>query len=152
MLRRKAFTLIELLVVIAIIAILAAILFPVFAAAREKARMTMCASNTKQLGLAAIMYANDNDEFTALTWGSSSGNGGIWQQGLLPYIKSVNAFYCPDDKHAGKDLGNYGVGTSYAANIITSTTAAGGPYYGAFSQGGGLSFRYPCSRDLQKAL
>src|SRR3984957_5324065 len=59
---KKGFTLIELLVVIAIIAILAAILFPVFAAAREKARQTSCASNLRQLGLATLMYVQDYDE------------------------------------------------------------------------------------------
>ncbi|MDW8052685.1 MAG: prepilin-type N-terminal cleavage/methylation domain-containing protein, partial [Armatimonadota bacterium] len=62
MTQRKGFTLIELLVVIAIIAILAAILFPVFAQAREKARQTMCTSNMKQIGLAIVMYLNDYDE------------------------------------------------------------------------------------------
>ena len=68
---RNAFTLIELLVVIAIIAILAAILFPVFAKAREKARQTSCASNLKQIGLAVMQYAQDNDENLAAAWWGS---------------------------------------------------------------------------------
>src|SRR6476469_4926130 len=68
--RRAGFTLIELLVVIAIIAILAAILFPVFAQAREKARQTSCTSNLKQIGMATRMYLQDYDE-TYLPWGQS---------------------------------------------------------------------------------
>ena len=81
--RQKGFTLIELLVVIAIIAILAAILFPVFSAAREKARQTMCASNEKQLALAMVQYVQDNDEmFPGLvTYNNApthSGYGGDW--------------------------------------------------------------------------
>jgi prepilin-type N-terminal cleavage/methylation domain-containing protein/prepilin-type processing-associated H-X9-DG protein len=77
--KQRAFTLIELLVVIAIIAILAAILFPVFAQAREQARKTTCLSNMKQLGLAQLMYASDNDERLAnagLTRGCGQGPGG----------------------------------------------------------------------------
>jgi len=90
---RKAFTLIELLVVIAIIAILAAILFPVFAAAREKARQTTCASNEKQLGLAFLQYSQDFDE----TMPAISSDGTGWAGAIYPYVKSVNAFVCPDD-------------------------------------------------------
>lgn len=95
---QRAFTLIELLVVIAIIAILAAILFPVFAQAREKARQASCLSNMKQLGLAWVQYTQDYDE-TGPTI-----HGGNWVQGvgsmaeymtLYPYIKSVNVFQCP---------------------------------------------------------
>ncbi len=94
--RHHGFTLIELLVVIAIIAILAAILFPVFAKAREKARQTSCLSNMKQLGMAALMYAQDYDEvmvgdfmyapYPCLYW---------WPDLLYPYTKNWNLGACP---------------------------------------------------------
>ena len=91
------FTLIELLVVIAIIAILAAILFPVFAKVREKARQISCASNLKQIALAVLQYNQDNDEKFPLGIDDSW----TWQHTLTlnvqPYIKSVAAFRCPDD-------------------------------------------------------
>jgi prepilin-type N-terminal cleavage/methylation domain-containing protein/prepilin-type processing-associated H-X9-DG protein len=91
--RKKGFTLIELLVVIAIIAILAAILFPVFAKAREKARQATCTSNEKQLGLALMQYVQDYDEtyppsFFVATWYT-------WPWFISPYIKSYNAYSCP---------------------------------------------------------
>lgn len=121
---RKGFTLIELLVVIAIIAILAAILFPVFAQAREKARQITCVSNMKQLGLATIMYTQDNDEYfpaaydgDATIW--SSGPTSHWEQKILPYIKSNGVFACPDDPGAGAPPpGNAweGIAVSYATN------------------------------------
>jgi prepilin-type N-terminal cleavage/methylation domain-containing protein len=76
--RRKGFTLIELLVVIAIIAILAAILFPVFAQARDKARQTTCTSNTKQSALAFMMYINDYDETFPWLWGSGGTGNWLW--------------------------------------------------------------------------
>jgi len=102
--RISGFTLIELLVVIAIIAILAAILFPVFATAREKARQTSCASNLKQIGLAMIEYATDNDEaFPLEYWVSTGGNTGYWTpsnsyiiQSWYPYVKSTAVWTCPD--------------------------------------------------------
>src|SRR5579872_7481927 len=84
MTRRSGFTLIELLVVIAIIAILAAILFPVFAQAREKARAITCLSNLKQIGLACTMYTQDYDETLPFAWSAQGG----WYNLLQPYIKN----------------------------------------------------------------
>ncbi|NLO07755.1 MAG: DUF1559 domain-containing protein [candidate division WS1 bacterium] len=97
MYRRVGFTLIELLVVIAIIAILAAILFPVFGRAREQARKTSCASNLRQLGLAAKMYSQDYDEMLPCDYYAA--NSDTTSQRLvnqvLPYIKNMNILYCP---------------------------------------------------------
>lgn len=97
--RRKssAFTLIELLVVIAIIAILAAILFPVFAQAREKARQTVCLSNTKQLGNALAMYIQDFDELLPMGgWSGASSTSSRWFRDLYPYVKSLDVYICPN--------------------------------------------------------
>ena len=92
--RAMGFTLIELLVVIAIIAILAAILFPVFARAREKARQTSCLSNAKQVDLACLMYAQDYDEM--MVTGSGYQNTTInWQLKVEPYIKNTQLLVCP---------------------------------------------------------
>jgi prepilin-type N-terminal cleavage/methylation domain-containing protein/prepilin-type processing-associated H-X9-DG protein len=93
---RRAFTLIELLVVIAIIAILAAILFPVFAQARAKARQTSCVSNTRQIGMAFAQYATDYDECFPLS--TDSGRDNSWVNTLQPYIKNRQIYRCPDDK------------------------------------------------------
>lgn len=97
---RRGFTLIELLVVIAIIAILAAILFPVFARAREKARQTSCLSNMKQIGLAGLMYAQDYDGRYPQQW---YGSGGVpyasvgfnFRELLTPYMKNEQIWLCP---------------------------------------------------------
>src|SRR5438128_2409644 len=94
--QKRGFTLIELLVVIAIIAILAAILFPVFAQAREKARATSCLSNTKQLGLAHLMYAQDYDEEFATSW--CYGFPGEFSWAVQPYMKSLQILFCPSSR------------------------------------------------------
>jgi len=116
--KTKGFTLIELLVVIAIIAILAAILFPVFAKVREKARQTSCASNEKQLGLAFMQYSQDNDERYPMGLPSNNGNGyrgGGWAGQIYPYVKSTGAFRCADDTTSPQ--GNR-VPVSYAYNFL----------------------------------
>ncbi len=104
--RARGFTLIELLVVIAIIAILAAILFPVFATAREKARQTSCLSNLKQTALAVLMYTQDYDEnypksefVDQNNWGAWPANHYLWSSVLCvqPYMKNRDIFRCPND-------------------------------------------------------
>ena len=97
--RKRGFTLIELLVVIAIIAILASILFPVFAKAREKARQSACLSNCKQLGMAVMQYAQDYDETYPRT--SYLAGDGVkdytWTIVVQPYVANVQIFRCPSD-------------------------------------------------------
>lgn len=95
MIKRKGFTLIELLVVIAIIAILAAILFPVFAKAREKARQSTCASNIKQMATAMIQYVQDYDEtfpYSRIDLGTP-----FWTDQIQPYLKSTQVYICPSN-------------------------------------------------------
>jgi prepilin-type N-terminal cleavage/methylation domain-containing protein/prepilin-type processing-associated H-X9-DG protein len=148
---RKGFTLIELLVVIAIIAILAAILFPVFAQAREKARQASCLSNIKQLGLALNMYAQDNDERFPRAMACMGGSMDVdhggpitcawyddaeppwnsnWVLTTTPYIKSLPVFGCPDDGLAMKptdpNLDFPGVFLSFGINEYTINEPSGG--------------------------
>ncbi len=120
--RNKGFTLIELLVVIAIIAILAAILFPVFAKAREKARTASCQSNLKQLGLAWAMYTQDYDEKTlpgnagpsvsyTLVNGTAMTGYMLWPTTLYPYVKNVQVYNCPSNSY--KWTGEYNGASCY---------------------------------------
>jgi len=97
---RRGFTLIELLVVIAIIAILAAILFPVFARARAKARQTQCLSNVKQIDLALMMYAQDYDETYPRV---NHTTGYDWWQPLYPYVKNSQMFRTPAYRAAASE-------------------------------------------------
>jgi prepilin-type N-terminal cleavage/methylation domain-containing protein/prepilin-type processing-associated H-X9-DG protein len=117
--RRRGFTLIELLVVIAIIAILAAILFPVFAQAREKARQTTCTSNMKQMGTALMMYSQDNDETLppgCHFWGDTNPLDTVipavnaWDGMIRAYVKNQQVFACPSDPNTKI------TGRSYAVN------------------------------------
>lgn len=117
--KRLAFTLIELLVVIAIIAILAAILFPVFARARENARRASCMSNLKQIGLGVMQYTQDYDE--KYPWRENFATGYSWAQTIQPYIKSTQSFACPSNTLNSQLMGGAGapapqIPRSYGAN------------------------------------
>lgn len=135
--RRKTngFTLIELLVVIAIIAILAAILFPVFAKAREKARQSACLSNMKQMGLGVMMYKDDNDQtyppvvvFEDTAWTGPTGNlmgsdtgfwdhAWGWQQLIYPYTKNMSICRCPSSSSKGTNATEAVGKRNYGANV-----------------------------------
>lgn len=151
--RRAGFTLIELLVVIAIIAILAAILFPVFAQARESARQTACLSNGKQIGLGLSMYQQDYDEtLPAPDWNGKAGfqpppftvfasadgagvSGPTWADVFQPYVKNVQIMKCPSDG-TGNPIKNGktvpGVPLSYALNFYFYSTTAGARFSGPY--------------------
>jgi prepilin-type N-terminal cleavage/methylation domain-containing protein/prepilin-type processing-associated H-X9-DG protein len=119
--KHGAFTLIELLVVIAIIAILAAILFPVFAQAREKARQTSCLSNMKQLGLSVLMYVQDYDEIYPVAVQDDWNNS--WPVKVQPYVKNFGVFRCPtdgDNSQPGWTQGWAGIPISYTANGVVA--------------------------------
>jgi len=138
--QRQGFTLIELLVVIAIIAILAAILFPVFARAREKARQASCTSNLKQLGTAAMMYGQDYDETFVLTATDLNATGAwdagdmTWRSALHPYVKNAQLQQCTSYRPGGTlfsgTAGDFGEASGYGINrahVFTGDTSAPNP-------------------------
>jgi len=127
--RISGFTLIELLVVIAIIAILAAILFPVFARAREKARQNSCLSNLKQISLGCHMYFQDNDEHLLNYRHELPGSTGIkWQHMIEPYMKNSQIYLCPSgDRTYGSGsvaTSHYGWNYQYLSFFPSSAVAA----------------------------
>ncbi len=115
--RKRGFTLIELLVVITIIAILAAILFPVFARAREKARASGCQSNLKQIGLAILQYVSDYDDVLPIgSYNSPPLTGIRWMHQIYPYVKNAQIFTCPSDPTRTWDPSAYGNAGNYGYN------------------------------------
>jgi len=173
---KRGFTLIELLVVIAIIAILAAILFPVFAQAREKARQTVCLSNTKQIGLGLTMYVNDYDETfprmddciapRTLPWlptavGCTGPYGQRinhykWQYWIYPYVKNIDIFFCPSRQRDQTQWQQNGeIFNGYALNLsVTGSTntypnwASSGAFRNSFLGGGMAGVSTPAGTML----
>ncbi len=140
---KRGFTLIELLVVIAIIALLAAILFPVFAKAREKARQTTCVSNAKQFMLAILQYAQDSDDAMPIAYAVANSVGPYASQQLnvpeagipteiYPYVKSHDLFHCPDDN-----------GGMFANGDTINAWATAAPYTGhTYAEVIGTSYKF----------
>ena len=139
--RPRGFTLIELLVVIAIIAILAAILFPVFAQAREAARKTQCSSNLRQIGTAIEMYKQDVDGFYPPAQMGSGASLLSWPTIIVPYLKNEGVFVCPSGEAGAttKDLGGNPAVTGAYYGITDTACAANSPYQKATGDGSDLS-------------
>lgn len=151
LMKKRGFTLIELLVVIAIIAILAAILFPVFSRAREQARKSACLSNMKQIGLALAMYAQDWDETFPFWRPPCAGDanypvGGLcWTEQLIPYIKNAGVFHCPSAiQESGWPVDCYPGGVGRPQNNLPRCNYG----YNEVIMNGGVAWCWPGSHKL----
>ena len=123
--QHQGFTLIELLVVIAIIAILAAILFPVFARARENARRASCQSNLKQIGLGIMQYTQDYDENMVPAYVNVSGTNIHWRTLLNPYVKSTELFRCPSNRNNASTANDSQAPLIFQASYGANSTLSG---------------------------
>jgi prepilin-type N-terminal cleavage/methylation domain-containing protein/prepilin-type processing-associated H-X9-DG protein len=158
---RRGFTLIELLVVIAIIAILAAILFPVFAQAREKARQSACLSNMRQISSAMLMYAQDYDElFPPVIARPNRSEKNLylisWMHLLEPYTHNRGVFVCPSSGHISQDymsnndlVRNYGYPPTLRIRGFDQITAITGPFGEALWEGIGGFYGPPIGDFLE---
>lgn len=148
---RRAFTLIELLVVIAIIAILAAILFPVFAQAKEAAKTTTCLSNGKNIGTAILMYANDNDDVVVPARRAPNTDpladqvNGLWTKSIQPYLKNEDVLFDPSFTEANQEKaeGERCYGVSYTQTYLLPPAQGYGGRNGYFAHYGIASGQIP---------
>jgi prepilin-type N-terminal cleavage/methylation domain-containing protein len=153
---RYGFTLIELLVVIAIIAILAAILFPVFAKARERALATACISNEKQIGIALTAYASDyNDTYPAERFDPPTGTwaigGRTWKDALQPLVQSTDVYRCPSNRYAEARGSAYPTGGDESGRFPRSYAYNGVVFYAGGAQKRGIAttkFKSPAGTIL----
>lgn len=147
--KKRAFTLIELLVVISIISLLAAILFPVFARAREQARKASCASNLKQIGLGSMMYVQDHDEAFPPAW--EHRQDVYWYQMFAPYIKNEQVFICPTAGEIKDEDGNRIHSGGYAYNYRGGQTLVSDERYNGFGYRPGKWQTYNASGPIKLA-